>query len=269
MPSARTESAPPITSESNSVTTSAEMPPICIFPEKLKIDRNLVQGIRLIPRRSRYRTATGMMSAEASTCWPIKMNATPRRPSACFDNDDEADDIDGVGGKAGGGAPCVALTRVEDQLEQRVDEQRRDEDAQGPEQENRLWPPDGRHVEEPHDYGRQEPGGGADDEPQTGQENTKGDQQLRGRPPVVGPGVDGEITLAAPITPPSKLVNMAGEGHYQHEYPVPLDSEPVDYEGGEDQVARHPDELACRPPAEASGDAPQARWFLIAFGRGR
>ena len=62
---------------------------------------------------------------------------------ACFDHDYEAEDVYHVSGQARGSAPRPALTRVKDHLEQRVDEQRRDEDAQGAEQENRLWPPDG------------------------------------------------------------------------------------------------------------------------------
>ena len=194
-------------------------------------------------------------------------HATKATP--CFDHDNEADDIGHVSGEADGSAPRISLARVEDELEQRVDEQCRDEDAEGPEQENRLWPPDGRHVEEPHDHGRQEPGGTADHEPYTRQENTKGDQQLGSRPPVVGPGVDREVTLCCPHHTAVEAVQHAGESHYQHEYPIPLDSEPVDYERSEDQVAPHPDELTCRPPAQASGDAAQTRWFLIGFGRSR
>ncbi len=62
--------------------------------------------------------------------------------------------------------------------------------------------------------------------------------------------------MAVPEHPAVEAVQHTGEGHYQHEYPVPLDSEAVDDEGGEDQIAGHPDELTCRPPAEASGDAP-------------
>ena len=44
------------------------------------------------------------------------------------------------------------------------------------------------------------------------------------------------------------------------EDPVALDPEPMNNEWRQDEVARYASELAGRPPAEASGDAPQSWW---------
>ena len=93
---------------------SPRWPPICNFPEKLKIDRNLLHGHKADPPPVEVPHGHRDDERRSQHLLADKDEGHATKAPACLYNDDEADDVDRVSGKARGGAPCVALTRVED-----------------------------------------------------------------------------------------------------------------------------------------------------------